>query len=102
MKAVLTRNHALACVAVCASVLLAACGSGSGSTGSDDSVTVNGEVPVAYVQRSTSLGMNPTDGANFAAGGDLIIREKSSASARWHNVTASITACQLTPNWRAA
>lgn len=91
MKEVLTRKHALACVAVCASVMLAACGSGSSSTDSGDTVTVNGDVPVAYTQRSTSLSMNPTDGAPFAAGGDLIIREKSSASAQSHNVTASIT-----------
>jgi len=35
--------------------------------------------------------MNPTDGAPFAAGGDLIIREKSSPSAPEHNVTASYT-----------
>ncbi|MBX3623583.1 MAG: hypothetical protein KF892_01110 [Rhizobacter sp.] len=91
MKEVLTHKHALACVAVCASLVLAGCGSGSSSTSSDDTVTVNGDVPVAYVKRSTTLSMNPTDGAPTAAGGDLIIREKSSASAQEHNVTAGIT-----------
>jgi hypothetical protein len=90
MKEVLTRKHALACIAVCASVVLAGCGSGS-STDSGDTVTVNGDVPVAYVKRSTSLSMNPTDGANFAAGGDLMVREKASPSAPEHNVTARIT-----------
>lgn len=91
MKEVLTRKHALACIAVCASVVLAGCGSGSSSTDSGDTVTVNGDVPVAYVKRSTTLSMNPTDGAPFAAGGDLMIREKSSASAQEHNITGHIT-----------
>jgi hypothetical protein len=56
-----------------------------------DNVTVNGDVAVAYVKRPNTVGMNPTDGANTAPGGDLIIREKSSPSAPEHNVTASIT-----------
>jgi Hydrazine synthase alpha subunit middle domain len=68
-------------------VVLAAC-SGSGS---DDTVTVNGDVPIAYAKRATAVGMNPTDAANSAPGGDLMIREKSSASAAEHNVTAGIT-----------
>jgi hypothetical protein len=82
------RPAALAGLAALAVALLAAC-SGGGS--SDDTVTVNGDVPLAYAKRSTAVGMNPTDGANFAAGGDLMVREKSSASAAEHNVTASIT-----------
>lgn len=90
MKEVLTNKHALACIAVCAGAVLAGCGSGS-STDSGDTVTVNGDVPVTYVKRSASLSMNPTDGANFAAGGDLMVREKASPSAPEHNVTASIT-----------
>ncbi|MCK6429516.1 MAG: hypothetical protein L6Q72_10570, partial [Burkholderiaceae bacterium] len=56
-----------------------------------DNVTVSGDVAVAYVKRANTIGMNPTDGANTAPGGDLIIREKSSPSAPEHNVTASIT-----------
>ena len=84
MKEVLTKMNALACVAAAATVMLAGCGSG-------DTVTVEGDVPVAYVKRSTRLSMNPTDGANFEPGGDLIVREKSSASADEHNVTAAIT-----------
>ena len=59
---------------------LAAC-NGSG-TSSSDTVTVNGDVPLAYVKRATSVGMNPTDGANSAPGGDLMLREKSSARCR--------------------
>jgi mono/diheme cytochrome c family protein len=69
-------------------VLLAAC---SGNSGSEDTVTVNGDVPIAYVKRATSVGLNPTDGANFAAGGDLMLREKSSPSATEHNLTARFT-----------
>ena len=68
---------------------LAAC-NGSG-TSSSDTVTVNGDVPLAYVKRATSVGMNPTDGTNSAPGGDLMLREKSSASAVEHNLTARFT-----------
>ena len=60
-------------------------------SGSSDSVTVNGDVPIAYVKRSTSLSINPTDGTNSAPGGDLMLREKSSASAAEHNLTARFT-----------
>ena len=68
---------------------IAACGSGSASD--SNTVTVAGDVPLAYVKRLNTLGMNPTDGANFAAGGDLMIREKSSPSAPEHNITARFT-----------
>ena len=53
----------------------------SGSGDSEDTVAVNGDVAIAYAKRVNTLGMNPTDGAPFAAGGDLIIREKSSPAA---------------------
>jgi mono/diheme cytochrome c family protein len=71
-----------------ATLVVAGCGSGSST---DNTVTVNGDVPLAYAKRAVTLGMNPTDGAPSAPGGDLIIREKSSASAREVNVTAAIT-----------
>jgi hypothetical protein len=57
-----------------AALLAAALAGCSGSDG-DDTVTVNGDVAIAYAKRVNSLGMNPTDGAPFAAGGDLMIRE---------------------------
>jgi len=66
---------------------LAGCGSGS----SDSTLTVEGDVPIAYAKRSTAMSMNPTDGTPSAPGGDLIIREKSSASAPEHNITARFT-----------
>ncbi|HEY9063481.1 MAG TPA: hypothetical protein VIO33_00765, partial [Burkholderiaceae bacterium] len=72
-----------------AAALLAACGSGGGS--SSDTVTVNGDVPIAYAMRVNTIGVNPTNGAPTAAGGDLIIREKSSASAAEHNMTERFT-----------
>ncbi|MBC7954316.1 MAG: hypothetical protein H7Y33_00405 [Cytophagales bacterium] len=92
MKKVLTRMHVLACASAAVSILLAGCGSGSSSsTDAGGTVTVAGDVPLAYVKRSTALSMNPTDGAPSAAGGDLMVREKSSPSAPEHNITASIT-----------
>jgi Tol biopolymer transport system component len=69
--------------------VLAGC-SGSGKS-SDSTFAVEGNVPIAYAKRSTTLRINPTNGAPFAPGGDLIIREKSSPSAREFNVTAAIT-----------
>ncbi len=81
------RSPLSAALAVLALAVLAACSGGSDSEG----VTVNGDVPLAYVKRSTALSMNPTDGTNSAPGGDLMIREKSSPSATEHNITAAIT-----------
>jgi len=65
--------------------ILAACGSGSSDS------TVEGDVPLAYTQRVNTMGMNPTNGAPYAQGGDLMIREKSSPSAPEHNITKDIT-----------
>jgi hypothetical protein len=70
----------------CLMLALAGCGSGS-----NDTVTVEGDVPIAYVKRSTAMSMNPTDGAPSAPGGDLMLREKSSPSAAEHNLTARFT-----------
>jgi len=64
---------------------------GCSSKNSDSAVAVAGDVPIAYAKRSTAMSINPTNGAPFAAGGDLMIREKSSPSAREFNVTAPIT-----------
>jgi hypothetical protein len=75
-------------------LVLAGCGGGSSSAGGEssaNSVTVNGDVPIAYVMRANTMRMNPTNGAPFAPGGDLFIREKSSPSAPEHNITASFT-----------
>lgn len=74
--------------AAAAAVLLAGCNSGSDS---GDNVTVNGDVAIAYTKRSTDVRMNPTNGAPSAAGGDLIVRDKSSASATETNLTARFT-----------
>ena len=80
-----TRTVWSATAAAC--VALAGC-SGSGSS---DTVTVEGDVPLAYAKRSTAMSMNPTDGTPSAPGGDLMVREKSSPSAPEHNITRSIT-----------
>ena len=78
-----------ALAAATTAALLAACG--GESTKSEDTVTVAGDVPLAYVKRATAISMNPTDGTPFAAGGDLMLREKSSPSATEHNLTARFT-----------
>ncbi len=70
---------------------LAAC-SGGGSSSGADNVTVNGDVALVYVKRSTAMSINPTDGTSSAPGGDLMLRDKSSASATEHNLTARFTA----------
>jgi len=84
-------KRAFALVGTCAAVLAGCNGGGSSSERAAAAVTVNGEVPIVYVQRSTAVRMNPTNGAPFAPGGDLMLREKSSPSAPEHNLTASIT-----------
>ena len=68
---------------------LAACGSGSSSDSS--TLTVAGDVPIAYAMRVSTIGANPTNGAPTAPGGDLMLREKSSPSAAEHNITAQFT-----------
>jgi hypothetical protein len=78
------------CIATVA-VAFAIAGCGSGSNEAANAVIVNGDVPLAYAKRLNTVGLNPTDGTPFAPGGDLIVREKSSPSARDFNVTASIT-----------
>jgi hypothetical protein len=67
--------------------LLTACG----GTGPQDSVTVQGDVAIAYVKRPISTLGNPTDSIIFGAGGDLYVRDKSSPSAPEKNVTGSYT-----------
>lgn len=74
-------------VVLIAALALAAC-SGSGES---DSVTVEGDVPIAYVKRPTSTLGNPTDSVMTGQGGDLYIREKSSPSAAETNITRSHT-----------
>ncbi len=77
----------MAMLAALAAAVLAGCS----KSDTADSVTVNGDIPIAYVKRSTAITMNPTDGTSSADGGDLMIREKSSASAPEHNITAQFT-----------
>src|SRR5262245_22954650 len=87
---VLPRNGArhIVYAALALSTALAGCSKGNGS---DSTVTVQGDVSIAYVMRKNTIGANPTNGGPTAAGGDLIVRDKSSASAPETNVTASIT-----------
>ncbi len=61
------------------------------SSGTSDSVTVDGDVAIAYVKRPTGSLGNPTDAITFTAGGDLYMREKSSPSAAEINITGSQT-----------
>jgi len=68
--------------------LLTACSSGDSSS---SSVVVSGGVPIAYAKRANTISTNPTNGAPTAPGGDLMLREVSSASAPEHNLTAQFT-----------
>jgi hypothetical protein len=82
-------SWARACALAAALAALAGC-SGNGTSGTD-TVTVNGDVPLAYVKRSTAVRLDPVTGADSAPGGDLMLREKSSASAAEYNLTARFT-----------
>jgi hypothetical protein len=82
--------HKLLITGACAAAgLLAGCS--GGSTSASNTVTVQGDVPIAYAMRVNTIGANPTNGAPTAPGGDLFVREKSSASAVEHNLTARFT-----------
>jgi hypothetical protein len=74
----------------CASLALLA-GCSGGSTSESSTLTVAGDVPIAYAQRMNTIAANPTTVGGSAAGGDLMIREKSSPSAAEHNMTAQFT-----------
>ncbi|MDQ2734278.1 MAG: hypothetical protein M3Y55_04650, partial [Pseudomonadota bacterium] len=74
----------------CASLALLA-GCSGGSTSESSTLTVAGDVPIAYAQRVNTIAANPTTVGGSAAGGDLMIREKSSPSAAEHNITAQFT-----------
>jgi hypothetical protein len=78
-------------LAACLAALLAAGLSACLSGGTSDAVTVSGDVPIAYAQRPNTALMDPLGVPSFAAGGDLMIRDLSSASAPEHNVTAAFT-----------
>ena len=69
---------------------LAGCGSGA-SRGDSTTVTVAGDVPIAYAQRANTMRHQPHQRRPERPGGDLMIRDKSSASAPEHNVTAQFT-----------
>ncbi len=84
----MNKNFLMIGVCVASLSAFAAC-SGSGS-----SVTVEGDVPIAYVKRSNTVPLNPTDAGNTGSGGNLYIREKSSPSATEYNITGSVTAGQ--------
>ncbi|MFZ5504319.1 MAG: hypothetical protein ACOY7P_02395 [Pseudomonadota bacterium] len=79
----------VAALGLAAAAVLPAC-SGSGSS-DEDSLSIEGAVPIAYVKRVNTIGMNPTNGAPGAPGGDLMAKELSSPSATEHNLTAEIT-----------
>lgn len=68
---------------------LAAC-----TGGSSDSITVAGDVAIAYVKRPVSALGNPTDAVVTGQGGDLYLRDKSSPSGTETNLTGSLTGGQ--------
>ena len=72
--------------------IVAALAGFAGCTGkSSDSITVQGDVAIAYVKRPTSALGNPTDAVTTGQGGDLYIRDKSSPSGTETNITSSLT-----------
>ena len=73
------------------SCALAACGGGSGGTSGAEAVVVEGDFPVVFAKRDVSAVGNPTDGAIFRPGGDLMMRDLSSPSAVTANITADYT-----------
>jgi len=81
-----SRTHGASVLVISVLVLLSAC-----SAGTSDSVTVDGDVPIAYVMRPVSAIGNPTEAITYTAGGDLYMRDKSSPSAPETNITGAYT-----------
>jgi hypothetical protein len=79
---------ALGVAGVVLAAFLAGC---QGSSDGEGSATAQGDVPLVYAKRVNTLNLAPLHGTPFAAGGDLMLREKSSPSAPEHNLTATIT-----------
>jgi hypothetical protein len=80
------------CAVLTAATLIALlCACGNGSADDAKTVTVSGDAPLAYAKRANTINANPTNAAPTAAGGDLMVREKSSVSAIEHNITAQFT-----------
>ncbi len=85
-------RHAVSCAGLAgAAAVLALSGCGNGTESTSSSLIVAGDAPLAYVKRSNAMSINPTDGTPSAPGGDLMVRESSSASAQEHNLTAQFT-----------
>lgn len=78
--------RAFCVVALPLAVVLSGC-----TSGSSDSVTVDGDVPIAYVKRPVTAIGNPTEAYTFSPGGDLYIRDQSSPSASETNITTAYT-----------
>ena len=82
---------AAALLGLAAAAALPGCSGSGSSTSSEDTLSMEGAIPIAFVKRVNTLGANPTNGAPFAAGGDLIVKELSAPGAIEHNLTEQIT-----------
>jgi len=71
--------------------LLALAGCGGGEQRASSAVVVEGDFAIVFAKRSVLAVGNPTDAANFGAGGDLMLKDLSSPSAPLQNLTAAYT-----------
>jgi len=72
--------------------VLSACGGGtSDETSLNSNVVIEGDKPIAYVERNSNTTGNPTDAATCSAGGKLYIRKLSSPSSSKTDVTSHLT-----------
>jgi len=63
----------------------------SGCSSNGDSVTAQGDFPVLFAMRASSVTGNPTSSVQFAAGGDLMMVDLASPSAPMVNLTSGYT-----------
>ena len=70
---------------------LAMAGCGADEETASSAVVVEGDFPIVFVMRQVTALGNPTDAANFAAGGDLMLKDLSSPSAPLVNLTEAWT-----------
>lgn len=77
--------------ATLSTALLSACGGGSGEDTTNSNVVIEGDKPIAYVERNANTTGNPTDAAMCSAGGKLYLRKLSSPSSSKIDITSHLT-----------
>ena len=78
-------------IALVVTLAVLAGGCGGGGEDASSAVVVEGNFPVVFARRAVTAVGNPTDGARFEPGGDLLLLDLASPSAGLQNLTSAYT-----------